>query len=78
MDISLFSIPVIALIGIIAIVVLVIAANTAVKKIIGIAAYFHLSSTFMGMTVFSLATSIPEITSNLTASVNILSGKLDY
>jgi len=30
MDISLFSIPVIALIGIIAIVVLVIAANTTV------------------------------------------------
>ena len=58
MDISSFSTPVIALIGFLAIVVLVISANVAVKKLIGIAAYFHLSSTFMGMTVFSLATKI--------------------
>ena len=78
MDISLFSTPIIALIGTIAIVILVISANVAVKKLIGIAAFFHLSSTFMGMTVFSLATSIPEITSHLTASVNILAGTLDY
>jgi cation:H+ antiporter len=67
-----------AVIGFLAIVVLVISANAAVKKLIGIAAYFNLSSTFMGMTVFSLATSIPEITSHLTASVGILSGTLDY
>jgi len=78
MAISLFSTPIIALIGTIAIVILVISANVAVKKLIGIAAFFHLSSTFMGMTVFSLATSIPEITSHLTASVNILVGTLDY
>jgi len=77
-DISSLSIPVMALIGFLAISVLVISANVAVKKLIGIAAYFHLSSTFMGMTVFSLATSIPEITSHLTASVGILSGTLDY
>jgi cation:H+ antiporter len=32
----------------------------------------------MGMTVISLATSIPEITSHITASVNILTGTLDY
>ena len=61
-----------------AIAVLVISANISVKKLVGIAAYFNLSSTFMGMTVFSLATSIPEITSHLTASANILSGSLDY
>jgi len=57
---------------------LVLAANLSVTKLVGIAAYFNLSSTFMGMTVVSLATSIPEITSHLTASFNILAGKLDF
>jgi len=73
-----YSTLVIALIGIAAIVVLVISANISVKKLVGIAAYYNLSSTFMGMTVFSLATSIPEITSHLTASAHILNGTLDY
>lgn len=67
-----------ALTGLVALVVLVLASNQAVKKLIGISAYFNLSSTFMGMTVISLATSIPEITSHLTASVGILNGTLDY
>jgi len=58
--------------------VLVLGANQAVKKLIGIANYFKLSSTFMGMTVLSIATSLPEITSHFTASVNILRGTLDY
>ena len=73
-----YSTPVIAIIGLAAIAVLVISANISVKKLVGIAAYYNLSSTFMGMTVFSLATSIPEITAHLTASANILSGSLDY
>ncbi len=73
-----YSTTVIALIGIAAIVVLVVSANISVKKLVGIAAYYNLSSTFMGMTVFSLATSIPEITSHLTASAHILNGTLDY
>lgn len=78
MEFSTFSIPIIALIGLLATIVLVVSANVSVKKLIGIAAYFHLSSTFMGMTVFSLATSIPEITSHLTASFKILGGTLDH
>lgn len=65
-------------VGLAALVVLVLGANYAVKKLIGIANYFKLSSTFMGMTVLSVATSLPEITSHFTASVNILSGTLDY
>lgn len=32
----------------------------------------------MGMTVLSVATSLPEITSHFTATVNILRGKLDF
>jgi cation:H+ antiporter len=65
-------------VGLVLIAVLVLAANLTVKKLVGIAAYFNLSSTFMGMTVVSLATSIPEITSHVTASTNILRGTLDF
>ena len=65
-------------VGLIALVLLVLGANFAVKKLIGIANYFKLSSTFMGMTVLSVATSLPEITSHFTASVNILRGTLHY
>ena len=72
------SLWVVSLIGITALAVLVLSANEAVKKLVGIASYFHLSSTFMGMTVVSVATSIPEITSHITASVNILTGNLEY
>jgi cation:H+ antiporter len=68
----------IILVGIVLMAILVLAANLSVKKLVGIAAYFNLSSTFMGMTVVSLATSIPEITAHLTASTNILTGKLDF
>ncbi len=68
----------IIVVGLVSLVVLVLGANQAVKKLIGIANYFKLSSTFMGMTVLSIATSLPEITSHFTASVNILRGTLDY
>jgi len=72
------SLPLLIIIGLAAITVLVIASNISVTKLLGIANYFHLSSTFMGVTVLSLATSIPEITSHLTASVQILNGSSDY
>jgi cation:H+ antiporter len=68
----------IIVVGLALIAVLVLAANLTVKKLVGIAAYFNLSSTFMGMTVVSLATSIPEITAHVTASTNILRGTLDF
>jgi len=72
------NIWVVSLGGLVALALLVLSANQAVKRLIGIASYFHLSSTFMGMTVISVATSIPEITAHLTASTNILRGTLDY
>jgi cation:H+ antiporter len=58
--------------------VLVLSSDEAVKRLIGLADFFHLSTTFMGMTVVSLATSIPEITAHFTASANILGNRLDY
>lgn len=62
----------VALLGLTALAVLVVSADVAVRKLIGLAEYYNLSTTFMGMTVVSLATSIPEITAHLTASVGIL------
>ena len=64
--------------GLIGLTLLILSSDQAVKRLIGLADYFNLSSTFMGMTVVSLATSIPEISAHLTASVGILSGNLDY
>ena len=65
-------------IGLFTLALLIASSDQAVKRLVGLAAYFHLSSTFMGMTVVSLATSIPEISAHLTASVGILRGTLDY
>ena len=60
------------------ITILVLASNVAVNKLMGLAGYFRLSTTFMGVTVVSIATSIPEIAAHYTASFGILSGALDY
>ncbi len=67
-----------ALSGLFIIGVLVVSSDVAVKKFTGLSAYFKLSTTFMGATVLSLATSIPEISAHLTASVGILRRTLDY
>ncbi|MHB0858240.1 MAG: sodium:calcium antiporter [Anaerolineae bacterium] len=67
-----------SILGLVALVFLILAANEAVKRLVRVAEYFQLSATFMGMTVISLATSIPEISSHLTASAGILGGTLDY
>ena len=64
--------------GIISITIMVICADIAVSKLSGLAGYFRLSTTFVGVTVVSLATSIPEIVAHYTASFGILSGLLDY
>ncbi len=69
---------IVILVGLIAIALLVGSAELAVKKLVGLAGYFQLSTTFVGVTVVSLATSVPEIVSHLTASAGILTGTLDY
>jgi len=66
------------LFGVVSIVGLVFASNIVVKKLMGLAGYFRLSTTFMGVTVVSIATSIPEIAAHYTASFGILGGSLDY
>ena len=64
--------------GVVSIALLVLSADVAVSKLTGLAGYFRLSTTFVGVTVVSLATSIPEIASHYTASAGILTGVLDY
>ncbi len=64
--------------GFVALAILILSSEKAVEKVVGIADYFCLSATFMGMTVLSLATSIPEISSHYIASVGILRGTLDF
>ncbi len=68
----------VSLIGVISLALLVFSSDVAVNRLMGLAGYFGLSTTFMGVTVVSLATSIPEIAAHLTASVGILTGALDY
>ena len=68
----------IALFGLVSIAVLVASSEVAVKHLMALAGYFRISTTFMGVTIVSLATSIPEIAAHLTASVGILTGTLDY
>ncbi|MFW5714465.1 MAG: sodium:calcium antiporter [Brevefilum sp.] len=65
-------------VGLVAIAMLVLASNEAVRRLTGLAGYFRLSTTFVGVTVVSVATSIPEIAAHFTASVGILGGSLDY
>jgi len=64
--------------GLISLIILVVSADLAVRKLTGLAGYFRLSTTFIGVTVVSLSTSIPEIVSHYTASFGILGGLLDY
>ncbi len=72
------NLPVTIILGVIALATLVLSSNEAVKRLVGLAEYLNLSATFMGMTVVSLATSIPEISAHLTGSFGILRGSLDY
>jgi len=65
-------------VGLVGLAILVLSSDQAVTRLVGLAAYFKLSTTFMGMTVVSLATSIPEISAHLTASAGILRGTLDF
>lgn len=66
------------ILGVFSLAILVISADVAVNKLTGLAGFFKLSTTFIGVTVVSLATSIPEIVSHYTASAGILGGLLDY
>ncbi len=67
-----------AFLGVIGIIVLLISAEYVVRRLIRMAHHFGVSNTFIGLTVMSISTSLPEIGSHLAASFGILSEKLDY
>jgi cation:H+ antiporter len=61
-----------------ALVILMFAAEQAVTRILSILKHYGYSSGFAGLTVFVLATSLPEIFVHLVASIGILRGTLNY
>lgn len=78
MNFLISNTPVMVVSGLISLAILILAADFAVQILTGLAGYFRLSTTFVGVTVVSIATSIPEIASHFTASIGILSGLLDF
>lgn len=64
--------------GVIGIVFLIFTADYVVRKLLLIADHYGLSDSFVGLTVLSIGTSLPEISSHLVASIAILWGAIDY
>lgn len=63
---------------VVALALLIGASDQVVDKLVRLTNAFGVSKTFAGLTVMSLATSLPEIGSHLVASFGILTGSLDY
>jgi len=66
------------LLGVFGVAILIISAEYVVSRLIRIAKHFGVSNTFVGLTVLSLGTSLPEIGSHLVASLGIVTNNLDY
>ena len=65
------------IIGIIAIVFLVFVADKVIGKAITISKRLGISQIFIGLTVISIGTSLPEITTSVVGSLDILNGRID-
>lgn len=65
------------IIGVIAIVFLVFVADKVVGKAIKLGKRFGISQIFIGMTVIAIGTSLPEITTHVVASLDIVRGNID-
>jgi len=64
--------------ALIALVVLILSASKGVEKVLALSHHYGIDATFVGLTIFSITTSFPEIFAHLTASVNILAGTMNY
>lgn len=64
--------------GIIALFILIISAEIAVKKILSLAAHYKISPTFAGLSIFPLSTSFPKNLAHISASIGIVTGTLDF
>ncbi|MCH8003498.1 MAG: calcium/sodium antiporter [Nanoarchaeota archaeon] len=65
------------IIGVIAIVFLVFVADKVIAKSIKLGKRFGISQIFIGLTVISIGTSLPEITTSVVASLDIIRGNID-
>lgn len=67
-----------AIVLILSVIILIMSSELAVKKIFLLLQHYGYSATFGGLTIFSIATSLPELFTHFVASVGILRGNLDY
>lgn len=65
------------IIGVLAIMCLVFVADKVIEKTIKVGKKLGISQIFMGLTVIAIGTSLPEITTSVVASLDIVSGKID-
>lgn len=65
------------IIGVIAIVFLVFVADKVIEKSIKIGKKLGISQIFIGLTIISIGTSLPEITTHVVASLDIVRGNID-
>ncbi|MBU90440.1 hypothetical protein CMO94_02760 [Candidatus Woesearchaeota archaeon] len=65
------------IIGVIAIVFLVFVADKVIAKSINLSKKLGISQIFIGLTVISIGTSLPEITTHVVASLDIVRGNID-
>jgi|TARA_Y100000310_G_scaffold345671_1_gene468040 cation:H+ antiporter len=65
------------IIGVIAIVFLVFVADKVIGKLIKLGKKLGISQIFIGLTVIAVGTSLPEITTGVVASLDIVSGNID-
>jgi cation:H+ antiporter len=65
------------IIGAIALVLLVLVAEKVIDKAIKISSRLGISQMFIGLTVISIGTSLPEITTHVVASIDIVRGDID-
>ena len=64
------------IIGVVAITFLVFVADKVVGKIIKLSKKLGISQIFIGLTVVAIGTSLPEITTSVVASLDIVSGRI--
>jgi cation:H+ antiporter len=65
------------IIGVVAIVFLVFVADKVIGKAIKVSKRLGISQIFIGLTLISIGTSLPEITTSVVASLGILDGRID-
>jgi len=65
-------------VGVVALYALVTGAGRAIDVLLGLARRYQVPEVLIGLTIVAVGTSLPELSSHVTASFGILSGALDY